>query len=100
MSGLQSRSRGHDGYEDIGGVIGIFRAEAHARAIVEPNAAPVGLFPWDVERLASPDPFDPLVIDDPARSASKQRLNVPIAISAILAGKHDDVGAYINPGYR
>ena len=46
----------------------------------------------DFKPLASPDPFDPLVIDDPARRASKQRRNLPIAISAILADEFDDVG--------
>ena len=46
----------------------------------------------DFKRLASTDPFDPLVITDPARRASKQRRNLPIAISAILVGKFDDVG--------
>jgi len=50
------------------------------------------LFGQDFKPLASPDPFYPLVIDDSSRSASKQRRNLPIAISAILAGKLDDVG--------
>ena len=51
------------------------------------------MFGRDFKPLASPNPLDPLVIDNPARSASKQRRNLSIAISAILAGKFDDVGS-------
>ena len=50
------------------------------------------MFGRDFKPLASPDPFDPLVIDDPPRCASKQRRNLPIAVSAVLAGKFDNVG--------
>ena len=57
--------------------------------------APLGWFGRDFKPLASPDPFDPLVIDDPDRRASKQRRNLPIFLSAILAGKYDDVGGQL-----
>lgn len=49
------------------------------------------MFGWDFRPLAAPCPFDPPVINDPARGASNQRRNIPIAITAILAFKFNDV---------
>jgi hypothetical protein len=40
--------------------------------------------------LASPDPLDPLVVDQPAGSA-QQCGNLAIAVAAILSGQLDDV---------
>jgi hypothetical protein len=50
------------------------------------------LFGWNLQPLASPDPFDPLVVDDPTRRCAKHLRDLPIAVAAILAGKLDDVG--------
>jgi len=39
----------------------------------------------------SPDPLDPLVVDDPARLL-QQPSYLAIAVAAVLAGQRDDVG--------
>jgi hypothetical protein len=41
--------------------------------------------------LAAPDPFDPLVVDEPS-SPAQQLGDLAIAIAAILAGQLDNVG--------
>ena len=50
-----------------------------------------GLFRGDLQPLASPDPFDPLVVDDPA-GLLQQPSDLAIAVAAVLPGKLDDVG--------
>jgi hypothetical protein len=45
----------------------------------------------DLQPLASPDPLDPLVVDQPARPA-QQLGDLAIAIAAILPSQLDDVG--------
>ena len=52
-------------------VVAMFRAQSNARAVVEPETAPFWLFGRDFQPLASPDPFNPLDVDDPARRAPK-----------------------------
>ncbi len=44
-----------------------------------------------LQPLASPDPFDPLVIDEPT-GAAQQLGDLAIAVAAILPGQLDDVG--------
>jgi hypothetical protein len=67
-------------------VVAMFRQQSNARAVVEPETSPFWLFGRDFQPLASPDPFQPLVIVDPARRASKQRRNLSIVLAAILTG--------------
>jgi hypothetical protein len=45
----------------------------------------------DFQPLASPDPLDPLVVDQPAGPA-QQLGDLAIAIAAVLPGQCDDVG--------
>jgi hypothetical protein len=45
----------------------------------------------DLQPLASPDPLDPLIVDEPAGPA-QQRGDLAIAVAAILAGQLDGVG--------
>jgi hypothetical protein len=45
----------------------------------------------DLQPLASPNPLDPLVVDQPAGPAQQLR-NLAIAIAAISPGQLDDVG--------
>jgi hypothetical protein len=45
----------------------------------------------DFQPLASPDPLDPLVVDQPTGPA-QQLGNLAIAVPAILPGQFDDVG--------
>jgi len=49
------------------------------------------LFRGDLQPLASPNPLDPLIVNDPARLA-QQFGNLAITVAAILPGKLDDVG--------
>jgi hypothetical protein len=57
----------------------------------EHGAGALRLFLGDLQPLASPDPLDPLVIDEPAGPA-QQRGDLAIAVATILAGQLDDVG--------
>jgi hypothetical protein len=45
----------------------------------------------DLQPLASPDPFDPLVVNQPAGPA-QQLGDLAIAVAAILPGQLDNVG--------
>ncbi len=47
---------------------------------------------WDLQPLASPDPLDPLVVDQPA-GPTQQRGDLAIAIAAVLPGQCDGVGS-------
>jgi hypothetical protein len=49
------------------------------------------LFLWDLQPLAPPEAFDPLVVDYPARLA-QQFGDLAIAVAAVLPGKRDNVG--------
>ena len=59
---------------------------------VEPEPAALGLLVGNLQPLAPPDPFDPLVVDDPARLLRSSSGDLAIAVAAILAGQFDDVG--------
>ena len=64
----------------------------HARSIGKPEPAALGLFGWNFEPLPSPDPFNPLVVDDPTSTRPKQPRDFAVAIAAILPGEFDDIG--------
>jgi hypothetical protein len=72
-------------------VVAVFGPEADAGAVVQPQTAPLWLPGWDLQPLASPDPLDPLVIDEPT-SPAQQLGDLAIAVTAILPGQLDDVG--------
>ena len=57
----------------------------------DPSVCHFRLLVGNFQPLAPPDPFDPLVVHQPARMA-QQRGNLTIAVAAILAGKLDNVG--------
>jgi hypothetical protein len=72
-------------------MIAVLRPQSDARSVVKPQPAALGLLLCNLQPLASPDTFDPLVIDQPARIAQQCRdLAVPVA--AITTGEFDDVG--------
>jgi hypothetical protein len=73
-------------------MVGALGAPADARSAVEPEPAPFGLFGRDFQPLAPPDLLDPLVVDDPACRCPKRLRDLPIAITAMLAGEFDKVG--------
>ena len=49
------------------------------------------MFGGNLQPLAPPDPFDPLVVDHPS-GIPQQRGNLAIAIAPILASEFNDVG--------
>jgi hypothetical protein len=73
-------------------VIGAFRPQPDARSAGQPQAAAFGLPGRNLQPLASPDPLDPLVIDQPT-SPAQQFGNLAIAVATVLPGQLDNVGA-------
>ena len=72
-------------------VIAVLGTQPDAGSVRQPQPAALGLFVGDLQPLPSPDPLDPLVVDDPARLL-QQPGNLAIAVAAVLPGKLDDVG--------
>jgi hypothetical protein len=72
-------------------VIAVLGPEPDAGAVVQPEPTALRLLLGNLQPLASPDPLDPLVVDQPA-SPAQQRGDLAIAVAAILAGQLDDVG--------
>ena len=68
------------------------RPEPDARAISQPKPAALGLFGGDLQPLSSPDPLDPLVVDDPSRRRPQQLRDLAVAVAAVLPGQFDDIG--------
>ena len=72
-------------------VIAVLGPQPDARSVIEPEPAPLGLLAWNLQPFAQPDPFDPLVIDQPAR-VPQQRRNLAVAVAAVLPSKLDNIG--------
>jgi hypothetical protein len=72
-------------------VIAVLGPEPDTGAVAQPEATALRLPGGNLQPLASPDPLDPLVVDEPA-GAAQQLGDLAIAIAAILASKLDDVG--------
>jgi len=72
-------------------VIAVLGPEPDAGSVIEPETAALRLPGRDLQPLASPDPLDPLVVDQPAGPA-QQFGDLAIAIPAILAGQINEVG--------
>ena len=64
-------------------IIALLGSEPDARPIRQPQATAFGLLPGNLQPLASPDPLDPLIVDQPAGPA-QQLGNLAIAVAAIL----------------
>src|SRR5680860_792978 len=72
-------------------VIAVLRSQSDARSVIEPQPPAFRLPPWNLQPLTPPDPFDPLVIDQPAR-IPQQRRNLAVAVAAIETSEFNDVG--------
>ena len=72
-------------------MIGPLSPQTDARSVIEPEPSPLRLFRGDLQPLVAPDAFDPLVIDDPACRRSQKLRDLPVAVTAIFAGKFDDI---------
>lgn len=59
-------------------------------AVVEPQTAPLRLFPGDLEPLPPPDALDTLGVHMPA-FGTQQRRDPAIAVTTITAGQPDDI---------
>ena len=64
---------------------------ADARSVRQPEASAPRLPGRDLQPLASPDPLDPLVVDQPAGPAQKLG-DLAIAVATILPSELDDIG--------
>src|SRR5206468_12096786 len=71
-------------------VIGALGPQPDARSIIQPQASALGLSGGDLQPLASPDPFDPLVVDQPACPA-QQLGDLAVAVATILPSQLDHV---------
>src|SRR4051794_34157371 len=60
-----------------------------ARSVRQPEPSAFGLLPGDLQPLASPDPLDPLVVDEPACSA-QQLGDLAVAVASVLPSKLDE----------
>ena len=79
-------------YEVVGpDVIPMLGPKPDARSVIEPQPPALGLLLGNLQPLEQPDPFDPLVIDEPAR-IPQQRCDLAVAVTAIATGELDDVG--------
>ena len=63
-------------------MIAVLGPQSDAGSVRQPKPATLGLFVGDLEPLTSPDPLDPLVVDQPARLL-QQTGDLAIAIAAI-----------------
>ena len=72
-------------------VIAVLRSQPDAGAVVEPKTAPLPLFVGDFQPFPPPQPFDALVVDQPA-GLTKQGRDTAITVPAILTSQFDHVG--------
>jgi hypothetical protein len=73
-------------------VVAMLGPQPDARSVRQPEPSAFGLLPGDLQPLASPNPLDPLVVDEPACSA-QQLGDLAVAVASVLPSKLDDVGA-------
>ena len=71
-------------------VVGPAGAQAHARAVVEPEVASLWLLLWDFQPLSPPDALNPLGVHRPACTA-QEGVDPPIPVAAVDLGQLDDV---------
>ena len=72
-------------------VVAMLGPQPDARSVRQPEPSAFGLLPGDLQPLASPNPLDPLVVDEPACSA-QQLGDLAVAVASGTAQKLDDVG--------
>jgi hypothetical protein len=73
-------------------VVRTLGAQTDARAVGEPEPATLRLLRRNFQPLASPDPFDPLVVDHPSGRRTEKLGDLPVAVASISASEFDDVG--------
>ena len=75
-------------------MVGALGAQTDTGSVRKPDTALLGLFGGDLQPLASPDPLDPLVVNDPAGGRTQHLCDLPIAKAAVPAGQLNDVGGH------
>jgi hypothetical protein len=73
-------------------MVGPFCSQPDAGPVRKPQTPSLGLFGRHFQPLPSPDPLDPLVVDDPAGGRTQELCDLPVAVAAVLAGEFNDVG--------
>src|SRR3954467_2097492 len=69
-------------------VVAMLGPQPDARSVRQPEPSAFGLLPGDLQPLASPNPLDPLVVDEPACSA-QQLGDLAVAVASVLPSKLD-----------
>jgi len=72
-------------------MVGPFRLQPDAGAVIQPQPGPLRLPLWHLQPLPAPDPLDALLVHQPA-GTPQQRRDPPVAVAAILPGQGNDVG--------
>ena len=67
------------------------RPQPDARAVIQPQPPALWLSLWHLQPLPAPDPFNALLVHQPA-GVPQQRRDPPVAVTAILPRQGDDVG--------
>jgi hypothetical protein len=73
-------------------MVGPLCSQADAGSVAKPEAASLRLLLRHFQPLPSPDPLDPLVIDDPAGLRAQEFCDLAVAVAAVLAGEINEVG--------
>jgi hypothetical protein len=72
--------------------IAVLGPQPDARAVGQPEPSTLGLLGGNLQPLASPDPFHPLVVDQPTCPA-QQRADLAVAVAAIATRQLDEIGS-------
>jgi hypothetical protein len=72
-------------------MVGILRPQPDARSVIEPEPSSLRLLLRYFQPLLPPDPLHPFAVHPPAGLPQKSG-DAPVAITAILESKRDDVG--------
>src|SRR5262249_58990086 len=70
-------------------VVRALGCEPNARSVIQPQAGALGLPRGGLQPLASPDPLDPPVVDQPAELGPKPG-DLALAVAALLPGPCDN----------
>ena len=73
-------------------VVRPFCSQPDAGPVTKPEPTFLRLLTRHFQPLPSPDPLDPLVVDDPAGGGTQKLCDLPVAVAAVTAGEINDVG--------
>lgn len=73
-------------------MVRVLGPQSDTGTVCQPETPLLWLFDRNLEPLASPDAFNPFVVDDPAGGRAQKCGDLPIAVPTILANQRGDVG--------